>query len=207
MVHQTFYKLPEEKRRRIVDSAMDEFTSRPYEKTSINRVIEGARIPKGSFYQYFDSKDDLYAYCVKELSRRLLEQRLERHEGLLDTGLHRVAEVGIGQAAAQYNAELGDMLGEKGGALLAGLGDVPRALRNSVLLEVAVELVMPVIQEELERDPNIRHDADLDFFAYLLSIGDALSVDYGSLSRTGDLNRLTYEYTDAIYAALKRKKG
>lgn len=114
MVHQTFYKLPEEKRRRITDSAMDEFTSRPYEKTSINRIIEAARIPKGSFYQYFDSKDDLYAYCVKELSRRLLEQRRERHEGLLDTGLHRASRVGMGQAVDEYNAELNSMLGEKG---------------------------------------------------------------------------------------------
>lgn len=77
MVHQTFYKLPEEKHRRITDSAMDEFTSRPCEKTSINRIIEAAGIPKGSFYQYFDSKDDLYTYCIKELSRKLLEKRLE----------------------------------------------------------------------------------------------------------------------------------
>lgn len=202
MVHQTFYKLPEEKRRRITDSAMDEFTSRPYEKTSINRIIEAARIPKGSFYQYFDSKDDLYAYCVKELSRRLLEQRRERHEGL---GLHRVSRVGMGQAVDEYNAELNSMLGEKGSALLSGLSDAPRALRNSVLLEIAVELIMPVMREELEADPEVRRDADLDFFAYLLSIGDALSIDYGGMTHAGDLNRLTYEYTEAIYSALKRR--
>ena len=205
MVHQTFYKLPEEKRRRITDSAMDEFTSRPYEKTSINRIIEAARIPKGSFYQYFDSKDDLYAYCVKELSRRLLEQRRERHERLLDTGLHRVSRVGMGQAVDEYNAELNSMLGEKGSALLSGLSDAPRALRNSVLLEIAVDLIMPVMREELEADPEVRRDADLDFFAYLLSIGDALSIDYGGMTHAGDLNRLTYEYTEAIYSALKRR--
>lgn len=205
MVHQTFYKLPEEKRRRITDSAMDEFTSHPYEKTSINRIIEAARIPKGSFYQYFDSKDDLYAYCVKELSRRLLEQRRERHEGLLDTGLHRASRVGMGQAVDEYNAELNSMLGEKGSALLSGLSDAPRALRNSVLLEIAVELIMPVMREELEADPEVRRDADLDFFAYLLSIGDALSIDYGGMTHAGDLNRLTYEYTEAIYSALKRR--
>ena len=205
MVHQTFYKLPEEKRRRITDSAMDEFTSRPYEKTSINRIIEAARIPKGSFYQYFDSKDDLYAYCVKELSRRLLEQRRERHVGLLDTGLHRVSRVGMGQAVDEYNAELNSMLGEKGSGLLSGLSDAPRALRNSVLLEIAVELIMPVMREELEADPEVRRDADLDFFAYLLSIGDALSIDYGGMTHAAALTRLTYEYTEAIYSALKRR--
>ena len=205
MVHQTFYKLPEEKRRRITDSAMDEFTSRRYEKTSINRIIEAAGIPKGSFYQYFDSKDDLYTYCIKELSRKLLEQRLERHEGLLDTGLHRVTRIGIVRAEEEFNAELSEMLGEKGSALLAGLGDAPRALRNSALMETAVELIMPVIRAELEADPEVRKDADLDFFAYLLSIGDALSADYGGMANAGSLNRLTYEYTEAIYSALRRK--
>lgn len=205
MVHQTFYKLPEEKRRRITDSAMDEFTSRPYEKTSINRIIEAAGIPKGSFYQYFDSKDDLYTYCIKELSRKLLEQRLERHEGLLDTGLHRVTRIGIVRAEEEFNAELSEMLGEKGSALLAGLGDAPRALRNSALMETAVELIMPVIRAELEADPEVRKDADLDFFAYLLSIGDALSADYGGMTNAGSLNHLTYEYTEAIYSALRRK--
>lgn len=205
MVHQTFYKLPEEKRRRITDSAMDEFTSRPYEKTSINRIIEAAGIPKGSFYQYFDSKDDLYTYCIKELSRKLLEQRLERHEGLLDTGLHCVTRIGIVRAEEEFNAELSEVLGEKGSALLAGLGDAPRALRNSALMETAVELIMPVIRAELEADPEVRKDADLDFFAYLLSIGDALSIDYGGMTHAGDLNRLTYEYTEAIYSALRRK--
>ena len=205
MVHQTFYKLAEEKRRRITDSAMDEFTSRPYEKTSINRIIEAAGIPKGSFYQYFDSKDDLYTYCIKELSRKLLEQRLERHDGLLDTGLHCVTRIGIVRAEEEFNAELSEMLGEKGSALLAGLGDAPRALRNSALMETAVELIMPVIRAELEADPEVRKDADLDFFAYLLSIGDALSADYGGMTNAGSLNRLTYEYTEAIYSALRRK--
>lgn len=204
MVYQTFFNLPEEKRQRIVDSAIDEFISRPYEKTSINRIVAAARIPKGSFYQYFDSKDDLYAYCVKELSRKMLELRRARHEGLLDTGLHRATRVGIGPAAEEYNAELSAVLGERGSALLAGLSKAPRALRNSVLFEIAEDLIMPVIREELEADQNIRRDADLDHFAYLLSIGDALSVDYGGISGVDDLNRLTYEYTEAIYNALRK---
>ena len=204
MVYQTFFNLPEEKRQRIVDSAIDEFISRPYEKTSINRIVAAARIPKGSFYQYLDSKDDLYAYCVKELSRKMLELRRARHEGLLDTGLHRATRVGIGPAAEEYNAELSAVLGERGSALLAGLSKAPRALRNSVLFEIAEDLIMPVIREELEADQNIRRDADLDHFAYLLSIGDALSVDYGGISGVDDLNRLTYEYTEAIYNALRK---
>lgn len=205
MVHQTFYNLSEEKRARITESAIDEFVSRPYEKTSINRIIEAAKIPKGSFYQYFDSKDDLYAYCVKELSRKVLELRLERNESLLDTGLHRVTRIGMGQAVDQYNAELDSMLGKKGCALLAGVSLAPRALRNSVMLEVAVELIMPVIRAELEADPEVRRDVDLDFFAYLLSMGDALSVDYGGMTHSDNLNRLTYEYMEAIYSAIREK--
>ena len=80
MVHQTFLNLPEEKRARILDSAVDEFVRLPYERTSINRIIENAGIPKGSFYQYFDSKDDLYGYCILSIYRQVAQLRQQKQQ-------------------------------------------------------------------------------------------------------------------------------
>ena len=51
MIHATFERLPEEKKDRILQSARAEFIRYPYEKTSINRILAEAEIPKGSFYQ------------------------------------------------------------------------------------------------------------------------------------------------------------
>ncbi|MBR3569954.1 MAG: helix-turn-helix transcriptional regulator, partial [Oscillibacter sp.] len=60
MCKETFLRLPEEKRARIVNAAWDEFAAVPFADASINRVIRAAGIPRGSFYQYFEDKNDLF---------------------------------------------------------------------------------------------------------------------------------------------------
>ena len=60
----TFFRLPAEKRERLMDAAWEEFTSSSYGEVSINRIIHQARIPRGSFYQYFEDKEDLFWYLL-----------------------------------------------------------------------------------------------------------------------------------------------
>jgi len=61
---QTFFNLPEHKRERIIQCAVEEFAHRGYKQASINRMVEAAGIAKGSFYQYFEDKDDLFVHIV-----------------------------------------------------------------------------------------------------------------------------------------------
>lgn len=63
----TFLHLPQEKRQRFLDAAWAEFTAHPYGEVSINRIIQGASISRGSFYQYFAGKKDLFSYLLKTL--------------------------------------------------------------------------------------------------------------------------------------------
>ncbi len=60
----TFFNLPEEKRERVVEAAIDEFAAYFFYKASVNRIVEKADIPKGSFYQYFENKKDLFKYII-----------------------------------------------------------------------------------------------------------------------------------------------
>lgn len=60
MIKQTFYNLPETKRGRIYQAIKTEFDRVPLDKISINSIIKEANISRGSFYQYFDDKGDLY---------------------------------------------------------------------------------------------------------------------------------------------------
>ncbi|MEA3335945.1 MAG: TetR/AcrR family transcriptional regulator [Chloroflexota bacterium] len=62
MPKQTFFNLPEEKRQLIVDIAIDEFAQNDYANVSISRIVARAGIAKGSFYQYFEDKQDLFGY-------------------------------------------------------------------------------------------------------------------------------------------------
>lgn len=73
MPTETFFNLPEKKRKRIVDSALDEFSNHFYHKVSVNRIVELAGISKGSFYQYFDDKKDLYKYIIGNLGQKKMK--------------------------------------------------------------------------------------------------------------------------------------
>lgn len=66
MPKDTFFNLPKEKIDKIIEVALDEFANFSYDNASINRIVEGAEIAKGSFYQYFEDKKDLYEYIVEE---------------------------------------------------------------------------------------------------------------------------------------------
>jgi AcrR family transcriptional regulator len=61
----TFYNLPADKRDLICQVAIAEFAEYEYELASINRIVNKAGISKGSFYQYFENKKELYLYLLQ----------------------------------------------------------------------------------------------------------------------------------------------
>ncbi len=64
MPKSTFFNLHEEKRERIIEAAIEEFAENLFHKASITRIVDNADIAKGSFYQYFDDKKDIFKYIV-----------------------------------------------------------------------------------------------------------------------------------------------
>ncbi len=80
----TFFRLPEEKRLRLVTAAWNEFSQMPFTEVSINRIIQAAHIPRGSFYQYFEDKKDLFDYLmedVREQFKKVLAEILQEEGG------------------------------------------------------------------------------------------------------------------------------
>jgi AcrR family transcriptional regulator len=73
MPKQTFFNLPEEKRETIVKAAIDEFASYGLENASTNRIVKNSGIAKGSFYQYFEDKQDLFMYLLSVIEREKIE--------------------------------------------------------------------------------------------------------------------------------------
>ena len=69
----TFFNLPPPKREKLLRAAVVEFARRPYGEVSINRIIQGAEIPRGSFYQYFADKTDLFRYVLRGCDNMLEE--------------------------------------------------------------------------------------------------------------------------------------
>lgn len=65
----TFFNLPDAKQEAIRDAAFREFAQHPLETASLSRVVHALGIAKGSMYQYFTDKRDLYRYVVEEAYR------------------------------------------------------------------------------------------------------------------------------------------
>lgn len=65
----TFFNLPDEKRQSILEIAIEEFAENDYQSASISRMVARLGIAKGSFYQYFEDKDDLYFHVLEKALR------------------------------------------------------------------------------------------------------------------------------------------
>lgn len=85
MPKETFFNLPDEKRKMILDLAIEEFATHDYKNASISNLVARAGIAKGSFYQYFEDKRDLYLYLIQiagEEKKRFLEQKSPPNPGM-----------------------------------------------------------------------------------------------------------------------------
>lgn len=84
MPKQTFFNLPENKRKTLIEAAEQEFARVPPFEASIANIIKVAGIPRGSFYQYFEDKEDLFSFLLDE---KLKERKvyfitlLKKHNG------------------------------------------------------------------------------------------------------------------------------
>lgn len=73
MPTQTFKNLPQEKQDRVVNAAVSEFAKYTYNEVKLSNIIKSASIPRGSFYQYFDDKKDLYKHIFDHIAQEKLK--------------------------------------------------------------------------------------------------------------------------------------
>lgn len=81
MPKRTFLKLPEAKRQRILDVAVDMVLTHPIQDITISHIVKHADIPRGSFYQYFNGIEDLLFYLYQQFIEAFEQHTIERlHE-------------------------------------------------------------------------------------------------------------------------------
>ena len=78
MPKQTFLKLPEDKKQKILEAAKNEFSRVSVTEASINNIVTEANIARGSFYQYFESKEDLLIFMIDKASERVKDKVNEK---------------------------------------------------------------------------------------------------------------------------------
>lgn len=76
-----FFKLEEEKKNKLLESAMKEFSTLPYEKVSVFKIAQKADISRSVFYYYFKDKRDIYNYLIAQIKMDMV-QMLEQNGGV-----------------------------------------------------------------------------------------------------------------------------
>jgi AcrR family transcriptional regulator len=61
----TFYALEEEKKERILNAALEEFSAKPFKNASTNAIAKKAKIGKGMLFYYFGSKQELFEFLCE----------------------------------------------------------------------------------------------------------------------------------------------
>lgn len=76
----TFFNLPEDKKNKILKAANKEFERVPIEQVSIKNIVESAEIARGSFYQYFEDKEELFQYIMSAKMGNMQNKLIEMIE-------------------------------------------------------------------------------------------------------------------------------
>ena len=77
MPSDTFLRLNDDKKKKLIDASFKEFSLYNFNDVSINRIIKEAGISRGSFYMYFEDKKDLYFYLLEQYSEILIDNMKE----------------------------------------------------------------------------------------------------------------------------------
>ena len=77
MAKQTFLNFNEEKRKVVEESLKKEFSRVPLKDALVSNIVKCAKIPRGSFYQYFNDIDDAFYYVIGQYSKDIKKTLLE----------------------------------------------------------------------------------------------------------------------------------
>lgn len=66
MPKETFFKITPDKRERLLREAARLFAERGFNQTDVAELASRAGVAKGSIYNYFESKEDLYLYVCQD---------------------------------------------------------------------------------------------------------------------------------------------
>ncbi len=89
-----FKNLPDEKQKIIIDACIDEFAEYGFENASTNRMVRKIGISKGSLFQYFKTKENLYIYVMEVAIGGILKQLQMQMRDLSPDVLERVKKFG-----------------------------------------------------------------------------------------------------------------
>ncbi|WP_405117544.1 TetR/AcrR family transcriptional regulator [Paenibacillus sp. FSL H8-0317] len=163
MPKNTFFRLDEARREEISNSAMHLFVDNLYEDITMKMVLDSLSMHPGTFYRYFEDKDDLYCHLIRNVTQK------------------RVAYFNNSNEDSLYSYFLTGLFGNVNGMVTEPLNELEIKLTKTfsyipedILLKVYVNVLkgesFPMIKDILRRmrvDGYLRPDVDDDLISFM----------------------------------------
>ncbi len=160
---ESFNRLSDEKKKRILDAATVEFSEYGFHSANINTIAQKSGISVGSIYKYFDNKEDLFLTVIHfgvDTLKTVLDEIMQRDDGL-ESRIEKIIK------AIQFHSRSNVYLTK---------------LYNEMATESHSTLVWKIVSEmegataglyssfikEAQDEGKIRPDIDAKFFAFYL---------------------------------------
>lgn len=171
----TFFNLSEDKQERIMAAAVEEFSKYDYNEVTVSKIVKEAGIPKGSFYQYFEDKFDLFKYIILLVGEKkkvyFADVFLEMNQKGFFELLNDMYKAGLRFACD--NPKYSNI-----GTLLVKSSD--SGLLNRIYEGVGGQIddfLGPFIQKAIDKG-ELRDDIDISFLNYIFGQLNMIFADY-----------------------------
>ena len=94
IIYSKFHSLETEKQERIINAALKEFARNGYDKASTNEIVKEAGISKGSLFNYFNNKKELYLFLLDYVAK-VIEQIYDEVDWNEPDFFARVRQLGL----------------------------------------------------------------------------------------------------------------
>jgi AcrR family transcriptional regulator len=166
---------PEERRRQLIDAAIELYSRRPFEQVSVEDITEAADVSRALLYRYFTGPADLFAaasrVAVDELLARLAAPREGTPEERLRIGVavfldfasqHRAAFVAIVRNSSAISSGTGTLVDEVRSALVDVIKAGAGLAGPAPLIDLTIWCWAAAMEEAIVRwldDPLLDRDA------------------------------------------------
>jgi AcrR family transcriptional regulator len=209
---ETFLNLNQEKQEMVMRVAIAEISNKGFEKANIGTIAKNAGVAKGSMYQYFENKKELFMYSVQWAIKLIMEK--------YGTGITSATDINIFDFMLQNSRHIWVQMREERELIIfiqdVFLGKYSNLTDESMeyMLKVSDEYLLKQIQDG-KRMGYIRKDIDDKILSlYLTGVsykikehmmrkgresgGDMIDDDYDTIEK--DINAMVELMKNGMHA-------
>lgn len=190
----TFFNLNEEKKTRVIKAIKNEFKRAPILDMSVKNIVEEAKIARGSFYQYFITREDAIDYIIEEeikIEKDKVKKMLEDKNGDFFTAFYDYLDMNIDELCKDPRYYI----------------NVLEYIRSTKSLPVKPLEIENIINESRLKETNFSSIYEVETALYMLMVitnVTKLSILEGVVSKKEGLRQYKTELEILKYGIMKK---